>query len=416
MRGFPRCCSLSVFTQYSSAEPHEEQQDHRAHPEPLRAGRGGDDGDERRADEGGGAPGEREEAEGLGQGDPALRLVHEKRPRGRLQRPRRRAEKAPRHHEDDVGKPRVRANGQAEDAGARGEERDAADPDQHEDGGDDDRPRPEGPVGPAARPGADRADAGGDDPEDAELEEAPAEDAGGVDAAEGEERGQRVAVDHRGDEEGEEAPVAGREPEGRAEVGEAGAEEAGGAPRRLVGGVEEEGQREDQVPDGREGPGGARRLAEGGVEAEDGRDPEQRRGAARGGREEEKDEDERDEPAEVAERPARARDAADLRPRAEAGEHGVDEDLAELGADEGDGVDDDDRLRARHAGRRQPEAGAAEDEGHREGEDPPLARAGAVGHGAEEGREDGDDRPATAAAAPQSAWPRTGSPTTSATK
>ena len=130
--------------------------------------------------------------------------------------------------------------------------------------------------------------------------------------------------------------------------------------------------------------------------------------AAGGGGEEEEDEDERDEPAEVAERPAGAGDAADLAARAEAGQHGVGEDLAELGADEGEGVDDEDDA----AGRGMPgvasqKPSAAEDVGHREGEDPALARAGAVGHGAEERGEDARPiAPPIAAAAPQSAWPR----------
>ena len=57
-------------------------------------------GDQRRADEGGGAAGEREEAEGLGRRDPALGLVDEEGARRRLQRAGGGAEEAAGQHED----------------------------------------------------------------------------------------------------------------------------------------------------------------------------------------------------------------------------------------------------------------------------------------------------------------------------
>ncbi len=122
--------------------------------------------------------------------------------------------------------------------------------------------------------------------------------------------------------------------------------------------------------------------------------PEEGAGAAGDGGEEQQHEDQRDQAADVAERPARAGDPPDLPARPEAGQHGVDEDLAELRADKGDDVDREHHRGVRHPRLRQPEAEAAEHERHREAEDPALARPGAVGHGAEQRRQHRHRRPA----------------------
>ena len=65
-------------------------------------------------------------------------------------------------------------------------------------------------VEPPADERAERAGDGEQDAEDPELDRLPAEHAGAVDAAEGEERHERILIDHVGEEEAADARVAAR--------------------------------------------------------------------------------------------------------------------------------------------------------------------------------------------------------------
>ena len=75
-------------------------------------------------------------------------------------------------------------------------------------------------VEPAAEEGADGAGDGEQDAEQAELDRAPAEDAGRIDAAESEERHQAVGVDHVGEEEAERIAMLAHAAERRRELAE----------------------------------------------------------------------------------------------------------------------------------------------------------------------------------------------------
>ena len=95
-----------------------------------------------------------------------------------------------------------------------------ADEDEHRERAEDDRPRADPVVEPAADDAADDARHGEQDAEDAEFRRAPAEHAGAVDAAEGEQRHEAVLVDHVGEEEAGHGAVPPRLLHRPAEMGE----------------------------------------------------------------------------------------------------------------------------------------------------------------------------------------------------
>ena len=97
---------VSVLTQYSRPSPIRKSRMTGLTPSRCDAGRGGDAGDHRRPEKGGGPARQRIEPEGLGAGDPSLGLMHQQRARGRLQRSGRGAQQAARDEEHDIGQPR----------------------------------------------------------------------------------------------------------------------------------------------------------------------------------------------------------------------------------------------------------------------------------------------------------------------
>ena len=75
-------------------------------------------------------------------------------------------------------------------------------------------------IGATAQPGADGAGQIGEDAEDADLDDRPAEHAGGVDAAKGIERVERVAIEHGRQQEAEIAAVRRQAAQRAPEMGE----------------------------------------------------------------------------------------------------------------------------------------------------------------------------------------------------
>jgi hypothetical protein len=136
---------------------------------------------------------------------------------------------------------------------AEGQDREA-DEDEDRERGEDNRARSVPVVQPAADHAADRPRHGEQDTEDAELRRSPAEHAGAVDAAEGEQRHQAVLVDHVGEKEAGHRAVPSGLLHRPAEMGERLAE---GRPDRASRGRRVR-REEEQRGDEREEPPAAR--------------------------------------------------------------------------------------------------------------------------------------------------------------
>ena len=241
---------------------------------------------------------------------------------------------------------------------------------------------------PVVQPGeGEGAEAGRDihdDAEDQDLRGIHAEDRGGVDRPDGENRVQPVDIEDPGDQEARDVPVLPDVGEGVAQRSQAGADRpAHGQPGpRRIRGEEEQRQAEDQRPQGDDGAGDPDMLSRHLVEAErrDRRLDEQ-----------EQQQDQAGQAADIAQPPGPAGEPADMARRGEAGQHGVVEDEAHLEADhadEGRGEHEDRRVDARRA---PPQGGRRGDHDQGPEDDPGLAAPAVVGDGAEDRAEDRDD-------------------------
>ena len=120
---------------------------------------------------------------------------------------------------------------------------------------------------------------------------------------------------------------------------------------------------------------------------------EQRLAAMRIGDEEARDQRQADQAADIAGRPAEARQRAELLVGDERDHHGVGEDGGKLGADGGEAEGEQhDGREVGAAGRREPQAEQPDHQQHGEEGDPRLAVLARVGDGAEHGRKRGGDQ------------------------
>ena len=166
---------------------------------------------------------------------------------------------------------------------------------------------------------------GEQDAEDAEFRRAPAEHAGAVDAAEGEQRHEAVLVDHVGEEEAGDRAVPPRLLHRPAKMGEglAGSGPEPASRGRRVRREQEQRRDEHEEPGRRQGTDDAVALPAGRIEAEERVEAEIGLSRLRARGEEAEHQDERDEAAGVAHRPARAGQAAEALRRHEAEHHGI---------------------------------------------------------------------------------------------
>ena len=145
----------------------------------------------------------------------------------------------------------------------------------------------------AAHIGADRCGDRQQDAEHADLDRAPAEGAGRIDAAEREQREQRVGVDHVGEQEHRDIAVLRQPAQRHGEFAQAvrhgGAERHRGRPVRREG---KQRQDEHHEPHRAQRPDRAVALAQHGIEPEQRREAEQRLAGVRVGGEEAEHEDE----------------------------------------------------------------------------------------------------------------------------
>ncbi len=173
-------------------------------------------------------------------------------------------------------------------------------------GADDHRLGAEAVIEHAADERAEHAGQRQYDAEDAELERAPAEDVGAVDAAEGEDGGEAVGVDHARQQEQQHVGVRRQRLDGVPQLGRGGAAgRRGGAGLPGIGDEQEKRNREDREPDGGEGADEAiasRVLAS---SANKGSSPSDGLAAHGIGDDEPGHDDEAHEPAGIADRPAR---------------------------------------------------------------------------------------------------------------
>ncbi len=155
----------------------------------------------------------------------------------------------------------------------------------------------------------------------------------------------------------------------------------------------EERDYEDDVPDRRQRPHGARPLAAGGVETEERLQPDQ--GLSGGGAlvEEEKHDDERDDPADIAEGEAGPGDLAHVLVPREIGHEGIGEDCREFHADQAQPEPQHRHKKVGFARQQIPEHPRPEHIEAREEPYPDHAPAGAVGDGAENRGKERDDDP-----------------------
>jgi len=247
------------------------------------------------------------------------------------------------------------------------------------------------PVGPPADPACHHRRHRADDAEDADLKDAPAQHAAGIDAAKAEKPVQRIAVQHRRAEVGGKAwPVqetAQKPPQivqRRADIKP--------SPRDLrLAHPQEERHHEDRIPDGTEGADRPRPLAQHRIKPEKRRDPDQRPPARPAFGQERQHQDQRHHPAKIAKGKARPRYAADLVMAAERGQQRIGEDRREFHADqpepeEGERPEQPARIR-----REEPQPPGAGDIAGRKEPDPDHAPPALVGDRAEDRGEDGDE-------------------------
>ncbi len=134
-------------------------------------------------------------------------------------------------------------------------------------------------------------------------------------------------------------------------------------------------------------------LARRRIERHDGRQAEQGLAAMRIGDEEARDQRQADQAADIAGRPAEARQGAELLVGDERHHHGVGEDGGKLGADGGEAEGEQhEGCEVGAAGRRKPQAEQPDHQQHGEEGDPRLAVLARVGDGAEHGRKRGGDQ------------------------
>ena len=156
---------------------------------------------------------------------------------------------------------------------------------------------------------------------------------------------------------------------------------------------QEERQDEDQIPERGERTDQPLVRPRRHIDRHDGVETEQRLAGVRVGDDEARDEDEAHQPADIASRPADARQSAEPLVGDERGHHGVVEHGGELSPD--DGEREGEKHERRHAGlprHGEPQPAKPHDQQHRESGDPRLSREAGIGDGAEDRRKDRSDQ------------------------
>src|SRR6266581_15215 len=260
-----------------------EERDQHRHAGLSAGGRGGDDADQQRAGERGNLSRQREQPEEL-RDAVGGREPRQQRARRGLYRPGDRADQQPDRQIGAFG-----SRGKKSFSGRRRRDRHEADAvgidrenrrrrqDQDHEAAEDHPLRAVTVVELAAQKSADRARDGQQDAEGPDLDRAPAERAGRVDAAEREQRDQPVGTDHVGEQKQREIALARQLPDRLRKRAEPGAQRVGNA--ALPRPVRREGEQrpsEDDQPDRRERSGGAVALVAERIETEQRGNAEQR--------------------------------------------------------------------------------------------------------------------------------------------
>ncbi|MPL60894.1 hypothetical protein SDC9_06457 [bioreactor metagenome] len=318
-------------------------------------------------------------------------MIDHHRPAGGLQRAPRRTDQDAADIKDIVRQRRSGGEGQAINGIPRHPCDDQADRDQHHHRQLDHRFRSARTVHLAAQPREQRARDRADDAEDADLGHRPAQHPRGIDPAEPVKRIQRVAIEHRAEQMRGQAFAGAQRPDQSPQIGHrAGqAEAARRAPCLAHPG--EEGDHEDHVPDRGQRPHRAGALAQGGVQAEGRAEADQRLAGLAALAEKQKHDDERDDPADIAEGKARPRDLAHVLVPGEVGHQRIGEDRGEFHPDQADPEPEHRHHQVGLIGRQIPQHPRADHIEARKQPDPDHTPAGAIGDRAEDWRKKRDN-------------------------